>query len=818
MANPVAFNSGSNVNGSLKRSNISFGLSRQDYGSNPGGLTWYSGIEIGDNYLIYSDTYAQGTSTLANSKPVAWSCSRNDDALRKLINALPERSGQSIFNTLSDALSWLLASGKYSLNTLDLPPIVTDGMIVYMNGNSLSYPGIGSTVYNIASNSSNGTLTNGVSYSAGSLYFDFDGTDDEIVIPYSGNTTGTYSFELTVVSDTMSSDVNNRQTLFSLYKSGSLGYQIFDLECWGNEFRSFNGDGSSYAGPSGLGSTTFTQVQHLVITKDENNLVKLYKNGSLLGSYTLTYNSTFTHIALGSRKGGNFLNGKIFDFKAYNRVISSSEILQNLYQGPIITSGLSVFLDSTNPVSYPKTGRTWYDIASNFQFLYSAADVSSSYQYPGFFNMALNNSDYFGCTDTAAFNASNILNGTQSYTMMSFVYNLGNLQSYQVYFGGSTTKGSGFEIVNGRSTSASAPDANMWIEVDTATSNYPIHGNSGEGTVVPPYTTATVTGRWMSIASTYDGSFLRGYFNGNYTVYRSASGLSVNFLSGNSFPRVGMIPNHGLNEFYIAVNLVYNRVLSQSEIARNHDAIISRIQGFGQTGIANTSLLLSLDAGDLNSYPGSGDTWYDLSGNSNNATRINVSGCPIWNASGYFQFPASITGRNSGFLIPDASSLRNRNQVTVILVVAMETKTPISGDTDWMCMFSKSSTRSNQTPAVSVNQGNTGSWRYLHIETTAATNSSADLFTNSDYTGSTWNHLVATVSTSGTKGYKNGVQVSTSASLLPTSNTNPIYLGLDSDVELFKGKMAIVKFYNYALSSQEILDDYNSVKTRFNLP
>ena len=39
--------------------------------------------------------------------------------------------------------------------------------------------------------------------------------------------------------------------------------------------------------------------------------------------------------------------------------------------------------------------------------------------------------------------------------------------------------------------------------------------------------------------------------------------------------------------------------------------------------IADSGLLLHLDAGNTKSYPGSGTVWYDLSGNGNNFTLYN---------------------------------------------------------------------------------------------------------------------------------------------------------------------------------------------------
>jgi len=46
-----------------------------------------------------------------------------------------------------------------------------------------------------------------------------------------------------------------------------------------------------------------------------------------------------------------------------------------------------------------------------------------------------------------------------------------------------------------------------------------------------------------------------------------------------------------------------------------------------------------LDAGNINSYPGTGTTWTDLSGNNNDFTVAN----PSWNASGHFNLSASAT-------------------------------------------------------------------------------------------------------------------------------------------------------------------------------
>ena len=51
------------------------------------------------------------------------------------------------------------------------------------------------------------------------------------------------------------------------------------------------------------------------------------------------------------------------------------------------------------------------------------------------------------------------------------------------------------------------------------------------------------------------------------------------------------------------------------------------------TNIVRDGLVFHVDGANTKSYPGSGTTWFDLSGNSNNAT---LTGSPTFNSAGYF--------------------------------------------------------------------------------------------------------------------------------------------------------------------------------------
>jgi hypothetical protein len=230
---------------------------------------------------------------------------------------------------------------------------------------------------------------------------------------------------------------------------------------------------------------------------------------------------------------------------------------------------------------------------------------------------------------------------------------------------------------------------------------------------------------------------------------------------------------------------------------------------YGPT-IVTDGLVLALDAADINSYPGTGNTWYDVSGNGNHATKNGNAANPVWSSLGYFTFAASdgSTGANNIFTVANSTSLSNLNNITVQFMCAMQTKTPVGGDYDWMCIVTKGEEGGNQKPGTSVNQID----RYYHIECPSATNSGV-IFTNADYTGNKWNMFQTRISSAGTQGWLNGVQVSNSG-VTTTGNTSTTYIGSNGFFELFKGKFSSLYIYNRALTDQEMQQNYLAQKSR----
>jgi hypothetical protein len=97
------------------------------------------------------------------------------------------------------------------------------------------------------------------------------------------------------------------------------------------------------------------------------------------------------------------------------------------------------------------------------------------------------------------------------------------------------------------------------------------------------------------------------------------------------------------------------------------------------------------------------------------------------------------------------------------------------------------------------------------------------IFSTTSLTANTWNHIVVVQSSGTCFIYINGVLDSSQALQNPVLNQSyPVLLGTRavsgaSAGAYLKGKIAVGKIYNRALSASEVLQNYNALKSRFNL-
>jgi hypothetical protein len=221
-------------------------------------------------------------------------------------------------------------------------PIITNGLVLNLDASrKSSYPNTGTTWTDISGNGNNGTLTNGVGYTASNGgAMTFDGVNDRISlqnqnISSTGNWTISSWFNLSALST-----IDIDQSLYSQYilLPGN-GRFILLLRNNGtttiNKFELFLGSGSGYSNQNIVGTTTaqINTVYNLVAIRN-GSVFSLYLNGNLEASVNLSSINVSilqTTPEIGGINNGNFgwFNGKIYNTLVYNRSLSTSEITQN---------------------------------------------------------------------------------------------------------------------------------------------------------------------------------------------------------------------------------------------------------------------------------------------------------------------------------------------------------------------------------------------------------------------------------------------------------------------------------------------------------
>ena len=223
----------------------------------------------------------------------------------------------------------------------------------------------------------------------------------------------------------------------------------------------------------------------------------------------------------------------------------------------------------------------------------------------------------------------------------------------------------------------------------------------------------------------------------------------------------------------------------------------------GGPDIVQDGLVLALDAADRNSYPGSGTTWRDLSGNVNNGTLTNG---PTFNtgSAGSIVFDG-VDDYVSSFT-SSISPVGTTRTILCFIYLTTTSRTGICG----------TRSLSGGGFGFTINRTTAGNLTYYH--TGGSLIEIAASLTNNVWAqvGIVYNATAATAAL-----YKNGNQIgSTSTGFSAEGATS--YNGVIGDENQsvgtpFKGNIALVQTYNRALSSTEILQNYNATKTRFGL-
>ena len=214
--------------------------------------------------------------------------------------------------------------------------------------------------------------------------------------------------------------------------------------------------------------------------------------------------------------------------------------------------------------------------------------------------------------------------------------------------------------------------------------------------------------------------------------------------------------------------------------------------------IVTNGLTLCLDAANRNSYPGSGNTWYDLSGNRKNAT-MSVSNSPVFTTlNGVSCFGATdLTGQNfsvANYTFPTTGRTYecwvNHTSVN-------------AGYQTWM--------DDNLSERVFFGLGDSGTFWVGFPGLSFASQISANVWTQVAFT------MVGDINTT-VVCYKNGSSIGSGTYAYNlTSGTGTLYLMGDTNAEIMSGYMAITRVYNRVLSASEVLQNFNATRRRFGI-
>lgn len=215
---------------------------------------------------------------------------------------------------------------------------------------------------------------------------------------------------------------------------------------------------------------------------------------------------------------------------------------------------------------------------------------------------------------------------------------------------------------------------------------------------------------------------------------------------------------------------------------------------YGGPEIADTNLLLHLDATNTRSYPGTGTTWYDLSGNSNNFT---MGGSLTYSSTNGFSGFTSTTRwyRNSTSWPSNLKTSQGGSGYTTLVWCK------VNGSSGWQKI---------------IGNGDEQNYIDLYIQngsTLYHREDGSSLFYNDNIsvahatfslTAGTWYLLGSTNSNGGTV----------------TNPTDQFGIGAEGDAAFsypFNGNIAVVTIYSRVLSAAEIISYYSSFRGRFGL-
>lgn len=228
---------------------------------------------------------------------------------------------------------------------------------------------------------------------------------------------------------------------------------------------------------------------------------------------------------------------------------------------------------------------------------------------------------------------------------------------------------------------------------------------------------------------------------------------------------------------------------------------------------STTGLLLSLDAGNTKSYPGTGTAWYDTSGNNNhfivNASAFNSTGPKYMDFNG--SFGCAITASGANVVIPTQT-------ITAVVWTRI-----LNNNSAWRTLFRAEGNGNDHQ--VIIQQGGWNIGMYDNTNATGFNNSGFSQQSLPGYGTSQWNMLIWRWYSVGTPSYSfsynntpgtiRGSITSTNARFKSGFRTLGAYLA--SGPNQFWGDISKINLYTRYLTDDELLKMFYADRGRFGI-
>jgi hypothetical protein len=221
-------------------------------------------------------------------------------------------------------------------------------------------------------------------------------------------------------------------------------------------------------------------------------------------------------------------------------------------------------------------------------------------------------------------------------------------------------------------------------------------------------------------------------------------------------------------------------------------------------GIVTTGLVLHLDAGDATSYPGSGTTWTDLSGNGNTGTLNNGVGYNSANG-GYLTFD----GSNDYVRVAHSNSVNITSNTTSFGGWVYPTVS-----NKYQNFVVKNDGAARHYGMFLSGEGTSKIYRVLN-----GVVAQDNITLSSPWTVNAWNYILLVYNGSTIKIYINGSEVySASATGNLSGSAYPVHIGYEpNEPYALVGNISQITIYNIALTAAEVTQNFNALRGRYGL-